>query len=64
MEKSKPFDYVYKEEGIPDRLVRFCCESCLDDFQEEPAKFLALIDAAAARKANRGTATGHESHQH
>ena len=26
------------------RLIRFCCESCAEEFQEDPAKFLAKLD--------------------
>jgi hypothetical protein len=40
--------YVHKEAGKPDRVVRFCCEGCIDDFKKEPAKFLAKLDAAEA----------------
>ena len=36
-------------EGKPDRLVRFCCESCIKDFDQEPAKYLKAIDEAAAK---------------
>lgn len=42
--------YVHKEAGKPDRVVRFCCEGCIDDFKKEPAKFLKKLDAAAAKK--------------
>jgi YHS domain-containing protein len=28
------------------RLVRFCCKDCVKGFQKEPAKFMAMIDAA------------------
>lgn len=42
---GEPFDLLH--EG---RLVRLCCDSCLEDFKAEPAKFLAKIDAAAAAK--------------
>ncbi len=42
------FDYLHKEAGKPDRLVRFCCKACLKDFKKDPAKYLAKIDAAAA----------------
>jgi len=45
-----PFDYLHKEAGKPDRLVRFCCKACLKDFKKDPAKFLAKIAAAAAPK--------------
>jgi len=45
-----PFDYIYKEDGKPDRLVRFCCKNCVKDFQQDPAKYLKMIDDAAAAK--------------
>ena len=45
-----PVDYVYKEPGKPDRLVRFCCKSCIKDFNKAPAKYLKKIDDAAAAK--------------
>jgi YHS domain-containing protein len=32
--------------------VRFCCKGCTDDFEKNPAKFLKLIDEAAAKKAH------------
>lgn len=44
---GKPIDYVWKQAGQPDRLVRFCCPMCPPDFEKEPAKFLAMIEAAA-----------------
>ena len=31
----------------PDRLVRFCCDGCPDDFMKDPAKYLKQLDAAA-----------------
>ena len=51
-----PFDYVYKQDGKPDRLVRFCCKNCLQDFQKDPAKNLKMIDDAAAAKAKAAPA--------
>ena len=33
------------------REVRFCCNDCVKEFKKEPAKYLALLDAAAAGKA-------------
>jgi len=38
-------DYVYKN-----RLVRFCCKSCPAKFNQNPDKYLALIDKARAAK--------------
>lgn len=46
-----PVDYLYKVNGKPDRLIRFCCKDCVKDFEKEPAKFLAKLDEAAAAKA-------------
>ena len=45
-----PIDYVYKQEGQPDRLVRFCCKMCIGKFKKDPAKYLKQIDDAAAAK--------------
>lgn len=42
-------DYVYKQDGKRDRLVRFCCKDCRKDFDKDPAKYLKLIDEAAAK---------------
>jgi len=47
---GKPIDYIHKEEGKPDRLVRFCCKMCIGKFKKDPAKYLKLIDEAAAQK--------------
>ena len=44
-----PVDYIHKEAGKPDRLVRFCCKACIAEFKKDPAKYLAKIDAAAAK---------------
>ena|SRR5476651_1406716 len=46
-----PVDYLYKEKGKPDRLVRFCCKDCIADFAKEPAKYLKKLDEANAAKA-------------
>lgn len=47
---GKPVSYVHKEAGKPDRVITLCCTSCIDDFQKDPAKYLAKLDAAAAAK--------------
>lgn len=52
-----PVHYVYKQPGQPDRVVEFCCKDCIADFQKDPAKYLAKLDAAyAAQKAGGTTA--------
>lgn len=35
---GKPYEYVH--EG---QLIKFCCKSCLPDFQKDPAKYLAKL---------------------
>ena len=39
---GKPVDVV-----IGNRLIRFCCPGCRNDFNKDPAKYLALLDQAA-----------------
>lgn len=38
-------NYIYGN-----RLVRFCCAGCISEFESDPAKYLAKIDAAAKAK--------------
>ncbi len=45
-----PINYIHKEAGKPDRLVRLCCKGCIKKFNKEPAKYLKMIDDAAAAK--------------
>jgi hypothetical protein len=52
-----PIDFVYKQEGKPDRLVRFCCKDCVKDFKKDPTKYLNAIDAAAAKRKSASTHT-------
>lgn len=48
-----PIDYVYKQEGKPDRLVKLCCKQCIPKFKKDPAKYLAQLDAAEAAAAKK-----------
>jgi hypothetical protein len=52
-EMGAPIDYIHKEAGKPDRLVRFCCKMCVPKFKKDPAKYLKLIDEAAAAKSKK-----------
>ena len=54
-EMGAPVDYVYRQEGHPDRLVRLCCNHCVRDFKKDPAKYLKVIDDAVAAKAKSGS---------
>ena len=58
-EMGGPVDYVYKAEGKPDRLVRFCCKDCVKDFKKDPEKYLSEIDKAAAKKGDPAKGTAH-----
>ena len=49
-------DWIYRQEGKPDRLVRLCCNHCVKDFKKTPAQYLQLIDEAAAAKAKEAPA--------
>lgn len=42
---GKPVDYVYNN-----RLVRFCCSSCVKTFDKSPAKYTAKLDKAVIAK--------------
>jgi len=57
-EMGAPVDYIYKEEGKPDRLVRLCCKMCISKFKKDPAKYLKVIDDAG-----KETVAG-EKHDH
>lgn len=58
---GKPVDLV-----VGGRLVRLCCKDCRKEIEKEPAKFVAMVDAA--RKAERkdksgGDEKGNEDHK-
>jgi hypothetical protein len=46
-----PEDFICRQTGKPDRLVRFCSKNCLKEFNKDPAKYLKKIEDAAAAKA-------------
>lgn len=46
-------EWVYRAKGQPDRLVKFCCDGCIDGFNADAAAALAKIDAAAAKKSGK-----------
>jgi hypothetical protein len=50
--EDKSPDYIYRQSGQPDRLVRLCGDmECVPNFLKDPAKYLKMIDDAAAAKA-------------
>ncbi len=52
---GEPFVHVH--EGI---TVKFCCEGCLKDFNKDPAKYLAKLEAARKAGPAEGTAPKEE----
>jgi len=52
-EMGPPIDYVYKQDGKPDRTVKFCCKMCVPKFKKDPAKYLEKLDAAEAAAAKK-----------
>ena len=40
---GEPVDYVYNNQ-----LVRFCCNSCVSKFEENPDKYLKIFEATAS----------------
>lgn len=62
---GQPIDYIHKEAGKPDRLVKFCCKMCISSFKKNPAKYLAKLDAASAAKpAEAAKPDAHAGHNH
>lgn len=48
MDEAVP--YIHRVQGKPDRVIFFCCDGCIDDFKQDPAKYLKKLDAAAKAK--------------
>jgi len=44
-EMGEPVNFVYRN-----RLVRFCCKTCLRNFKKDPAEYLAKLNAAVIEK--------------
>ncbi len=47
---GKAQEFIYRQEGKPDRLVRFCCKGCEQGFNKDPAKYLKKLDDAGVGK--------------
>jgi YHS domain-containing protein len=43
--EDQPVNLVYNN-----RLVRFCCDGCVDDFKEDPASYVAKLNAAVIKQ--------------
>lgn len=62
-EMGDPYVFTYES-----REIKLCCESCLKDFNKEPAKFLMKLDQAL-RNQSKGEksvtpGSGHRVHNH
>ena len=47
-----PYVFIYKDKKIkndPGREIKFCCKSCLKDFNKDPQGYLNKIDVAEAK---------------
>lgn len=59
-----PVDMIYRVAGKPDRLISFCCKDCVKEFNEDPQKFLKVLDNAAAKKKDAHSEHEHTEHKH
>ncbi len=48
---GEPIDHV-----AGNRLIRFCCKSCLKDFGKDPLKYMAKLDGPAIENGGKGAA--------
>ena len=51
-EMGDPYVYIYKDKKNKDeagREIKFCCKSCLKDFNKDPDGYIKKIDEAAAK---------------
>ncbi len=42
-----PVEFIYRQPGQADQLVRFCCKMCVPKFKKDPAKYLAQLKPGA-----------------
>jgi len=56
---GEPVDVV-----IANRLIRLCCKACKKDVEADPAKFIAMVDAARKGKAAKPDADHDKKHNH
>lgn len=54
LEAGQIVEYVYKEPGKSDRLVRLCCHKCVARFKADPVRFLQKLDDLAAKTRKKG----------
>ena len=52
-EMGDAFVYIYKDPKVkndPGHEIKFCCKSCLKDFNKDPQGYLKKIDLAEAKE--------------
>src|SRR5579859_8152441 len=45
-----PYVYIYKDKDDVSHEIKFCCKSCLKDFNKDPQGYLKKIAAAEAKQ--------------
>ena len=45
-----PYVYIYKDKDDAAHEIKFCCKSCLKDFNKDPQGYLKKIAAAEAKQ--------------
>jgi hypothetical protein len=51
-----PYVFIYKDKKNKDDAgheIKFCCKSCLKDFNKDPQAYIKKIDAAEAKAAKK-----------
>jgi hypothetical protein len=51
-----PYVFIYKDPKVkndPGHELKFCCKSCLKDFNKDPAGFIKKLDEAEAKLAKK-----------
>lgn len=46
-----PVEFIYRQPGQADQLVRFCCKMCVPKFKKDPAKYLGQLKSGAKTEA-------------
>jgi hypothetical protein len=49
-----PYTFIYKDPKVkddPGHEIKFCCKSCLKDFNKDPAGYIKKLDQAEAKLA-------------
>jgi hypothetical protein len=61
---GKSPEYIYRVDGKPDRLVKFCCDGCQEDFLKNPEAALAKLEKPAKAAGAKKGDSAHSQHAH